>query len=155
MLRLLIATCVWLDRAKDYRHQPTLAALEELIHEGEVRLILPWQAVHEFARNDACEEPPDASHGAPNTMPLVARLAAAGRGATTHILPCSTRTFQVASVIGYPGCSGAATWCSSTNQPRCDGGGLLTGTIGRSARAQLQQHYRQAAGHRPWPLPSI
>jgi hypothetical protein len=51
MLRLLIDTCVWLDMAKDYRHQPTLATLEELIKADEVRLILPRQAVDEFARN--------------------------------------------------------------------------------------------------------
>ena len=51
MLRLLIDTCVWLDMAKDYRHQPTLAALEEMIKADEVRLILPRQAVDEFARN--------------------------------------------------------------------------------------------------------
>jgi hypothetical protein len=37
--------------AKDYRHQPTLRALEGLIENGEVSLILPRQAVDEFARN--------------------------------------------------------------------------------------------------------
>ena len=51
MLRLLVDTCVWLDMAKDYRHQPTLAALEQLIEANEVSLILPGQAVAEFARN--------------------------------------------------------------------------------------------------------
>ena len=51
MLRLLIDTCVWLDVAKDYRHQPTLRALEGLIEDGQVTLILPRQAVDEFARN--------------------------------------------------------------------------------------------------------
>jgi len=51
MLRLLVDTCVWLDMAKDYRHQPTLAALEQLIEANEVSLILPSQAVDEFARN--------------------------------------------------------------------------------------------------------
>lgn len=51
MLRLLIDTCVWLDMAKDDRHQPTLAALESMIKANEVRLILPRQAVDEFARN--------------------------------------------------------------------------------------------------------
>jgi hypothetical protein len=35
--------------AKDYRHQPTLAALEQLIEANEVALILPKQAVDEFA----------------------------------------------------------------------------------------------------------
>lgn len=51
MLRLLIDTCVWLDMAKDYRHQPTIRALEQLIEIGDVELILPQQAVDEFARN--------------------------------------------------------------------------------------------------------
>ncbi|MET4292502.1 PIN domain-containing protein [Bradyrhizobium sp. LB5.2] len=51
MLNLLVDTCVWLDMAKDYRHQPTLAALEQMIEGGEVSLILPQQAVAEFARN--------------------------------------------------------------------------------------------------------
>jgi hypothetical protein len=51
MLRLLIDTCVWLDMAKDYRHRPTLAALEQMIEAKEVALILPSQAVDEFARN--------------------------------------------------------------------------------------------------------
>jgi len=51
MLRLLVDTCVWLDMAKDYRHQPTLAALAQLIGANEVSLILPSQAVDEFARN--------------------------------------------------------------------------------------------------------
>ncbi|MBM0204056.1 DUF4935 domain-containing protein [Micromonospora sp. STR1s_5] len=51
MLRLLIDTCVWLDLAKDYRHQPTLASLEQLVESNEVSLIVPRQAVDEFARN--------------------------------------------------------------------------------------------------------
>jgi hypothetical protein len=51
MFHILIDTCVWLDMAKDYRHQPTLAALEQLIESGEVRLALPRQVVDEFVRN--------------------------------------------------------------------------------------------------------
>lgn len=51
MLRLLIDTCVWLDIAKDYRHRPTLSALEQLLEAGEVELILPLQSVNEFALN--------------------------------------------------------------------------------------------------------
>jgi hypothetical protein len=51
MLKLLIDTCVWLDMAKDYRHQATLSALAELIEAREVDLLLPRQAVNEFARN--------------------------------------------------------------------------------------------------------
>ena len=51
MLRLLIDTCVWLDMAKDYRHKSTLSALENMIEAGEVSLVLPKQAINEFARN--------------------------------------------------------------------------------------------------------
>jgi hypothetical protein len=51
MLRLLIDTCVWLDMVKDHRHQPTLSALEQMIEAGEVSLVLPKQALDEFARN--------------------------------------------------------------------------------------------------------
>jgi hypothetical protein len=38
---LLIDTCVWLDVAKDYQQQSTLAALEELIRLGDIAVILP------------------------------------------------------------------------------------------------------------------
>jgi hypothetical protein len=51
MLHLLVDTCVWLDMAKDYRHQPTLAALEQMIKDKEVTLVVPKQSVDEFARN--------------------------------------------------------------------------------------------------------
>lgn len=51
MLHVLIDTSVWLDMAKDYRHQPTLRALEQMIDDGEVRVALPQQALEEFARN--------------------------------------------------------------------------------------------------------
>ena len=51
MLELLIDTCVWFDVAKDYRNQPTLRALEQMIEAGEVSLIVPRQTVDEFARN--------------------------------------------------------------------------------------------------------
>lgn len=30
-IRLLVDTCVWLDLAKDYRDQPVISALEDLI----------------------------------------------------------------------------------------------------------------------------
>jgi hypothetical protein len=50
-LNLLVDTCVWLDMAKDYRHQATLAALKQMIEGKEVSLILPKQSVDEFARN--------------------------------------------------------------------------------------------------------
>src|SRR4029077_17862996 len=48
---LLIDTCVWLDLAKDYQQQPILTALEELIRQGEIELILPRTVLDEFARN--------------------------------------------------------------------------------------------------------
>lgn len=48
---LLIDTCVWLDVAKDYQQQAILAALEELIRQGDIALILPRTVVDEFARN--------------------------------------------------------------------------------------------------------
>lgn len=50
---MLVDTCVWLDLAKDYQQQATLAALEELIRQGAVELILPRTIVDEFARNRA------------------------------------------------------------------------------------------------------
>jgi hypothetical protein len=48
---ILIDTCVWLDAAKDYQQQAILAALEELIRQGNITLILPRTVVDEFARN--------------------------------------------------------------------------------------------------------
>ena len=53
MFKILIDTCVWLDLAKDYQQQPILTALEELIRQGEIELILPRTALDEFARNKA------------------------------------------------------------------------------------------------------
>lgn len=50
---LLIDTCVWLDVAKDHQQQGILAALEELIRQGDITLILPRIVVDEFARNKA------------------------------------------------------------------------------------------------------
>jgi hypothetical protein len=50
---ILIDTCVWLDVAKDYQQQAILAALEELIRQGDVALLLPRTVVDEFARNKA------------------------------------------------------------------------------------------------------
>jgi hypothetical protein len=44
---------VWLDAAKDYQQQAILAALEELIRQGDIALILPRTVVDEFARNKA------------------------------------------------------------------------------------------------------
>lgn len=51
MFKILIDTCVWLDIAKDYQQQATLAALEELIQQGDIELILPRIVIDEFNRN--------------------------------------------------------------------------------------------------------
>jgi hypothetical protein len=48
---LLIDTCVWIELAKDYEQQPLLGALEQLIQQGQVSLILPRTLVNEFSRN--------------------------------------------------------------------------------------------------------
>ena len=53
MFNIVIDTCVWLDLAKDYHQQSLLGALEELVRQGEVSLILPRPIVDEFARNKA------------------------------------------------------------------------------------------------------
>ncbi|QCM13673.1 hypothetical protein CFBP6625_24910 (plasmid) [Agrobacterium tumefaciens] len=51
MLHLLIDTCVWLDLSKDYRSQPLISALEDLVAADEIRLIVPQIVVDEFLRN--------------------------------------------------------------------------------------------------------
>lgn len=48
---VLIDTCVWIDAAKDQQQQAILAALEELVREGDIALILPRIVIEEFARN--------------------------------------------------------------------------------------------------------
>jgi hypothetical protein len=53
MFRILIDTCVWLDLAKDYQQQTILAALEELVQQGAIALVLPRTVVDEFDRNKA------------------------------------------------------------------------------------------------------
>jgi PIN domain len=53
VFRILIDTCVWLDLAKDYHQQAILGALEELLRQDEISLILPRPVVDEFARNKA------------------------------------------------------------------------------------------------------
>jgi hypothetical protein len=50
-LKLLVDTSVWLDLAKDYRQQPVIAALEDLVAAGEIELIVPQVLLDEFARN--------------------------------------------------------------------------------------------------------
>lgn len=53
IFHVLIDTCVWLDAAKDYQQHAILAALEQLVREGDIALILPRIVVDEFARNKA------------------------------------------------------------------------------------------------------
>jgi hypothetical protein len=50
-LKLLVDTSVWLGLAKDYRQQPVIAALEDLVAAGEIELIVPQVLLDEFARN--------------------------------------------------------------------------------------------------------
>jgi hypothetical protein len=42
---------VWLDLAKDYRQQPVINALEDLVESGELELLVPQVLLDEFARN--------------------------------------------------------------------------------------------------------
>ncbi|MDX0410105.1 hypothetical protein GOL24_22265 [Sinorhizobium medicae] len=51
MLRILVDTCVWLDLAKDYRNQPVIAAIEDLLNDEGFSLIVPQVVLDEFARN--------------------------------------------------------------------------------------------------------
>lgn len=51
--RLLIDTCVWLDAAKDYRQAAMLDALEQLVRDGNLEVILPRVVVDEFERHKA------------------------------------------------------------------------------------------------------
>lgn len=50
-IRLLVDTCVWLDLAKDCREQPVISALEDLVENGHIELIVPQQVLDEFDRN--------------------------------------------------------------------------------------------------------
>ncbi|MER8761973.1 MULTISPECIES: PIN domain-containing protein [unclassified Mesorhizobium] len=50
-LRLLVDTCVWLDLAKDYRQQPVISALEELVEADQIELLVPEIVLNEFERN--------------------------------------------------------------------------------------------------------
>jgi predicted nucleic acid-binding protein len=51
--KLLIDTCVWLDLARDSQHRALLSALEELVRENQVSLIVPRIILDEFTRNKA------------------------------------------------------------------------------------------------------
>ena len=53
MFHVLIDTCVWLDLGKDHNQKPMLEALEQLLKDKQLSLILPRTVVDEFARNKA------------------------------------------------------------------------------------------------------
>ena len=53
MFRILIDTCVWLDLVKDYKQKPLLEALEQLVRENRISIILPRTVLDEFGRNKA------------------------------------------------------------------------------------------------------
>jgi hypothetical protein len=50
-VKLLIDTDIWLNLAKDYRMAPVLTAIEDLINEKAIELIIPQIVLDEFARN--------------------------------------------------------------------------------------------------------
>ena len=52
-LKLMVDTCVWLDLAKDYRAQPILHALSDLIKGRKIELVVPRVVPEEFERNKA------------------------------------------------------------------------------------------------------
>jgi predicted nucleic acid-binding protein len=51
--KILVDTCVWLDLAKDFKDQPVIGALSELVENGQVELVIPQMIVDEFVRNKA------------------------------------------------------------------------------------------------------
>lgn len=53
VLKIIIDTCVWLDLARDYRQQPVIGALEDLVKAREIELLVPEIVVDEFDRNKA------------------------------------------------------------------------------------------------------
>ncbi|QEL13858.1 PIN domain-containing protein [Limnoglobus roseus] len=51
MLKLLIDTCVWIDLAKDHHQHTFLRALDALMGEGKIAVMLPPLVLEEFERN--------------------------------------------------------------------------------------------------------
>ena len=51
MLKLLIDTCVWIDLAKDHHQHTFLSALDALMKEEKVAVMLPPLVRDEFERN--------------------------------------------------------------------------------------------------------
>ncbi|CAN7717750.1 PIN domain-containing protein [Bosea sp. LjRoot9] len=50
-LKILIDTCVWLDLVKDHRKKPVIQALQDLINDKSIELIMPRVVLDEFERN--------------------------------------------------------------------------------------------------------
>ena len=50
-LKLAVDTCVWLDLANDYRQEPVIRAIEDLVKAREIELIVPKIVLDEFERN--------------------------------------------------------------------------------------------------------
>jgi hypothetical protein len=50
-VRVLLDTCVWLDLAKEHKDQPLLGALEALVHQKRIELVVPRIVKDEFDRN--------------------------------------------------------------------------------------------------------
>nr|WP_256122167.1 PIN domain-containing protein [Burkholderia sp. A2] len=67
--RLVVDTCVWLDLARDYREQPIIGVLEDLVDRGEVEIIVQQQVLDEFDRNEA-RVIDEARPGAPIPFPI-------------------------------------------------------------------------------------
>lgn len=53
MFKILIDTCVWIDLARDAQQHALLSALEELVRDGRISLIVPRIVRDEFDRNRA------------------------------------------------------------------------------------------------------
>lgn len=51
VLKIVVDTCVWLDLAKDHQNQPVLGALEDLIKDREIELLIPRVVLEEFERS--------------------------------------------------------------------------------------------------------
>jgi hypothetical protein len=51
LLKLLIDTCVWIDLAKDHHQHAILRALDRLVKEKKVLVLVPPLVRHEFQRN--------------------------------------------------------------------------------------------------------
>ena len=51
MLNAFIDTCVWLDLAQDRKLTPLLLVIENMVREGQLRLLVPKLVHDEFKRN--------------------------------------------------------------------------------------------------------